>query len=206
MTARASIVGPLLPVALGLCVLAGSPRATLAQQRTTGIHGTLALGTGSMGFSGLVSGAARMGHGAVGLRMAGNLPDDASAVAGDLGLVVSYVASPRHAFLAAGAGVAAVFTGDSARAYTTAVNPHTTVGLPLEVRALWRPLADSDFGLGVIAYANVNARQSFFAILAGVQLAWHVGPRAVTPEASKGSAGARPSRYRPGHDAATEPF
>lgn len=155
--------------ATGLALLAGGRSPAGAQEARGPIfNATIALGAGSMGLSGLVSGSLRSERWMATLRTTGNLPRAGRAVATDLAFLASYLASGARARFALGAGVALVETGDSSRAYGAPFNGRTSVGLPLGVSALWRPA--QGIGLGLLGVGNVNARRSFWSVLLGLQL------------------------------------
>ena len=152
-----------------MAVLASASGNVLAQapHRMT-FQGTLALGGGSMGLSGLVSGAIRLGHRVATLRLSGNLPPAGRPVATDFAVLAGYTAPRRRVLFAFGVGVALVMTGDSSRIYGAPYNGRTGIGLPLQVAALWRHAAD--VGIGAIGIADVNARRSFGSLLLGLTL------------------------------------
>jgi hypothetical protein len=152
----------------GLLGIAAPPTLGLTQQRRTSYFVTLAVGPGSLGFSALLGGSVQRGHAGASLRLSGNLPPAGRPIASDIALLATCSLAGRLALVSVGAGVAAVFTGDSTRIAGSPFNKHTTIGLPLEARAVWRPV--SGFGVGLIAMGNVNSRRSYVAALLGLQL------------------------------------
>ena len=165
----ASVAGRALLVAAACGGLAVVTRTGLAQTpRHVDLFLTLAAGGGSLGLSGLVSGAVQTGHWVATLRTTGNLPPAGRPVATDLGLLVGYAETRRHVRIALGAGAAVVETGDSSRTYGSPFNGHTLLGLPIQAEALWRPARG--IGLGAVGIVQINGRRSFWSLLCGLQL------------------------------------
>ena len=154
--------------AAGGGLLAGT-RSGLAQKPER-IHPyvTLALGSGSMNLSGLVSASLQKGHWALTLRTTGNLPPAGEPVATDLGLLIGYAKSQRHWRSALGAGVALVEVGDSSRTYGYPFNGRTVAGVPMQAELFWRPARG--IGFGVVGVGQVNAERSFWSLQCGLQL------------------------------------
>jgi hypothetical protein len=148
--------------------LAATTHPGLAQQRRVDLFVTLALGSGSMDLSGLVSGTLQTRHWALTLRTTGNLPPAGEPVATDLGLLLGYADTRRHWRTALGAGVALVETGDSSRTYGSPFNGRSLFGVPIQAELFWRPARG--IGLGAVAVGQINADRSFWSLLCGLQL------------------------------------
>jgi hypothetical protein len=149
--------------------IAAAPRTGLAQAtKRVDFFVTAAVGGGSMGLSGLVSGSVQARHWFATLRTTGNLPPAGRPVATDLGLLVGYADTRPHVRFALSAGAALVETGDSSRTYGSPFNGHTLLGLPIQAEVFWRPARG--IGFGAVGVGQLNARRSFWSLLWGLQL------------------------------------
>lgn len=158
-----------LLVTAACCGLTAVPGTGWAQSaRHTDLYVTLAAGSGSMGFSGLVSGALQRGHWVTTLRTTGNLPPAGRPVATDLGLLFGYAKTGQRVRLAVSSGAALVETGDSSRTYGAPFNAHTLLGVPIQAEVFWRPARG--IGLGSVGVVQLNAGRSFWSVQCGLQI------------------------------------
>ena len=163
-SARAQSGGRQTPMSEPAPVQASSQRAGPAHR----LWGSVGLGLGKLQkqeelvyFVGQLSAHRQRGHEVLSLRgtVATDLGEDGWA---DAGLLIGWgtTGGPVHASAGVGAAVTLVDAPDEV----------TTIGLPLEVQLSYG-VSDIPVGVGIYAFANVNAEQNF----GGITLSLHFG-------------------------------
>jgi hypothetical protein len=84
----------------------------------------------------------------------------------DVGLLYGLISRNLNGYISGELGIGGVFfTHDFLGRHDNT----STVGMPMEIQAFWTPVPN--FGLGLIAYANVNSEHSYYGSVLALQLA-----------------------------------
>lgn len=86
----------------------------------------------------------------------------------DAALMYGLLSRNPNGYISAATGASAVFFNRSAVAEAN-IKHSSAFGVPLEVQAFWTPVPN--FGLGVIAFGNVNEERSYCGLVLAIQLA-----------------------------------
>lgn len=85
-----------------------------------------------------------------------------------IGLLYGRATSTQSFQFSAAAGLALVNGTRSEGLYGSSESVPTTIGIPVELQAVWEPV--NFLGLGIVAFANLNPAQSFAGIMLTLQI------------------------------------